>query len=373
MTDEIQEALDSTPPQADQEAPEVEIADDASVEKSDDEKMSEIYQRMTAEESTDERPRDENGRFVAKDAGEGDQPPEADEPDGEKAPDEEAKGDGDDVAPSYLPKDVRDAWKDIPKAARDSFSKSQQEMSAKLTEMGRRAQGFEPISDVVIRAAREFPELSGQTPQQIAENVFELAHTQANLNRDPVGTLLQVAQKLGVMDEVALKFTGQTQNGQAQNAPQDYRLQSIKMEQEIAELKQQLQQSKNQDNISEVVSQEISRRDTQREVSDFASGKEHWDAVEPALPQFIPAAQQIKGEGASNSDILSAAYDMAVNAYGLQATQPPPEKVGAKPDPRRTEAVIKAKSVNVSSTSTKTSPMSEDQAMSAVYRRMMNQ
>ena len=125
-------------------------------------------------------------------------------------------------------------------------------------------------------------------------------------------------------------------------------------------------------NIAQAVSQEIASRDATNEVTAFAASKEHWQTVEPALPRFIPAAQQLKGDGASNADVLSAAYDMAINAYGLKATPATPEKAVVTPNPKRTEAVIKAKSANVTSRSSKSSPVSEMDALGSVYDRMMS-
>ena len=339
-------------------------------EVSDDDAMGDIYDQMTASEVTTPD-RDASGKFVAKNA---EQVVEAavegvelteevneatDEPETVEVVKEESD------APSYLPQEVRDGWKDIPEASRNAFAKSQQEMSAKLADMGRRAQGFEPIAQAVTNAAQQFPELMNQTPDQIAKDVFELAHTRVNLRRDPVGTMMQIAQQMGVLDQLGAKFNGQ--------APQtDPQMENIRTQQELVQLKQQLQNANNPANIQGIVSQEIATRDTNREVTEFASGKEHWAAVEPALPQFIQAAQATSGEGASNTDILQSAYDMAINAYGLKATPTTPVKAVATPDPKRTEAVIRAKSANVTSRSSKAAPQSEMDALGSVYDRLMS-
>lgn len=344
-------------------------------EVSDDDALGDIYDQMTAEPVMETPDRDASGRFVAKD---GEAVVDevvaaveiAEDVDGADLDQEAAPVESD--APSYLPQEVRDGWAKLPEGARNAFAKSQQEMSAKLADMGRRAQGFEPIAQAVTNAAQQFPELMNKTPDQIAKDVFELAHTQVNLQRDPVGTMMQIAQQMGVLDQLGAKFNGQAPQGNGPAQPYNPQMENIKTQQEIAQLKQQLQNANNPANIQQVVTQEIATRDANTEVLAFASGKEHWAAVEPALPKFIQAAQATRGEGASNTDILQAAYDMAINAYGLKATPATPEKAVVTPNPKRTEAVIKAKSANVTSRSSKSSPVSEMDALGSVYDRMMS-
>lgn len=81
------------------------------------------------------------------------------------------------------------------------------------------------------------------------------------------------------------------------------------------------------------------------------------------------------GQNASPKDVLKAAYELAVQRRmpDTKAKEPPVEEAKATPDPKRTEAAIKAKSVNVSSTTTgKEREMTEDEILSAAYRRAVN-
>ncbi len=337
-------------------------------EVSDDDAMGDIYDQMTTETPTGPD-RDESGRFVSKNAEEvieGAVEAVEIEEEVNEATDGPDTGEATKAeAPSYLPHEVREDWANIPEKAREAFAKSQQEMSAKLGEAGRRAQGYEPIAQVIEQATQQFPELMNQTPQQIAQDVASLAQTRVNLQRDPVGTLMQVAQEMGVADQLASMFNGQI-------PATDPQMDIIRLQQANSQMQQQLQNVNNPANIAQAVSQEIASRDATNEVTAFAASKEHWQTVEPALPKFIPAAQQLKGAGASNADVLAAAYDMAINAYGLKATGKTSATAQAKTNPRRTEAVIKAKSANVTSSASKASPMTEMDSLGSAYDRMMS-
>ena len=116
----------------------------------------------------------------------------------------------------------------------------------------------------------------------------------------------------------------------------------------------------------------MAEQNVQHEVASFSADKKYWNLVEADIPKFIPAAQQFTGEEASNADVLSKAYTMAIDARGLRAEpDPAPQAAPAKADPRRTKAAIKAKSINVKSKAGKPAPMSDRDAMSAAYDGIM--
>ena len=363
------------------------------VSEAEDAALGDAYDRAMG--NTTEPGRDAQGRFQAKDPAPGDDPaapapapaagkddastnqPKTEPTPAPKAGDPPAPGAdpaADVEAPSYLPQEVRDAWKDIPVIARDALARSQQDMSARLADMGRRAKGFEPIQEVVTRAAQEFPELMNMTPDKIAQDAFTMMQTRVQLQRDPVNTLIRVAQETGALGALAARLAEQPQPAPGQQ-PQPG--QNVAPAGNVAELRgqiqaltQQVQKLTNPATIDSAVSNAIQVRDTQTQITDFAATKEHWAAVETDIPHFIPAAQNIKGPGASQSDILGAAYDMAINARGLMAPAPTPPKVPA-PAPKRTEAVIKAKSVTLNSGEGKDAPISEMEALGNAYDRAM--
>lgn len=342
-----------------------------------DQAMSEAYDRIMGRGDDDDDAeaggdgddgpeRDEKGRFVAKNADDTEGEADADAAAAE-AP-EEAPAPVSNGAPSYLPLDVRKEWDKIPEPARNAIAKAQLDLSTKLGEMGRRAQAFEPIAAAVTKTVQQFPEFARLTPAQIAANVSDLMHTQVNLNRDPVGTAIKVAERLGVLDQLAARFQGQGQAPAAQ--PSAVTSEIAQLRQQNAQMQAQLQQMGNPDKVRQVVSQEMANREVLQVVQNFAAGREHWAAVEHLVPAFIPAAQQIASPGASNADVLQAAYEMAVDRSGLKATAPAVQ-TPAQPNPRRAEAVIKARVTNINSRPGTSTPLSERDAMSAAWDRIM--
>jgi hypothetical protein len=342
----------------------------------EDSQLGDIYDKLNAEPL--ERERDETGRFVSKN-----QEEPAVEPEPETAEAEAQESDVEEVAeeepeesaventeaPSYLPQEIKAKWKDIPAEAQSSISKLVQDQNVKNANLGRQVAAFQPIAESVTRAAQQFPDLN-MTPQQLASEVVELAHTRANLQRDPLGTILMVAQQTGQLEALAAKLGGKQVSGY-QGQPQQ-NIETIKTQQEIAQMRQQLQQANNPANVQEIVTQALADQALQNEVRSFGASREHWGSVEADIPVYIPAAQYNLGEGASNTDILDAAYNMAITAKGLKATTPNPTTQAAESSPKRTKAAIKAKSVNVSSRTGTPKPISEMDALGSAYDRLMS-
>lgn len=338
--------------------PEIIEAVEPEVEVSEDDEMGAAFDRLTANVE-----RDESGRFKSAKKDE----PEAEEAEAEEVEAESAEPEVEaestepgDEAPNYLPRVVKEQWANIPKEAREAFAASQREMSERLTQAGRTEKALQPILSEIQRATQQFPELANKRPEEVARDVFELAHTRANLQRDPVGTILQVAQQMGKVQELAARF--------GQQAPQTAQVEAIRMRQEIADLKSRLERQP--DDLRQMVSQEMSVAQHQRMINEFAAQQEHWAQVEPTLPQFISALQSLPNGPTSAEDTLRAAYDMALNALGLRAKEPAPVTVAAT-NPQKVANAVRAKSVNVASSAGKPKPMTEDEAMSAAYDKLM--
>ena len=80
---------------------------------------------------------------------------------------------------------------------------------------------------------------------------------------------------------------------------------------------------------------------------------------------------------ASATDILKAAYDAAVSRLVPEASKAQVEDASAtdaeQPDPEKTKAALKAKSVNVKSTPNgKQRVLSEDEALAATWDRLQS-
>jgi len=94
----------------------------------------------------------------------------------------------------------------------------------------------------------------------------------------------------------------------------------------------------------------------------------------PHLPKVIPLVKEQLGESASAQDVLSRAYDLALSIYLPDAKATPQTAPEATPaaDPKKAEAAIRAKSINVTGKpSGATRELSDRERMSATYDRLM--
>ncbi len=284
-------------------------------------------------------------------------------PPAEAAKPEEAKPDlGTITTPPDLPAGIKEKWAEIPETAREAVLASHRDLSRKLADQGRMVQASKPVLDVLIQAAQEIPSLAGMTPAAIAKDVFAMAQIQGELAQNPVKTLLGIAKQYGALEGLQQVFQGKApdQSAQMQTA----------LVQEIQQMRRQLQQVADPTAIEQRVHQTLTARDTERMVGEYAGQKEHWGEVEPLIPDLIPVVRQKLGEGASAKDVLDAAYDMALYADpGLRAKVLAAAKAPVELDPARTAAQMKAKSVNITSRPGQSQPMTEDQAMDAVWAK----
>jgi hypothetical protein len=270
-----------------------------------------------------------------------------------------------DLAPSDLPLAVKNAWQDLPPDARDAVSRSHREMTQKLAEQGRLVQGIAPIRDVLIEATRSLPNLASMTPQQAASEIMQLAQFSAQLQAKPAETILAVMDRYGVREQVSAALSGQP--------AAQY---SASLQNEIRSLKTQLAQVADPNYLREQVSAVTAQERAMNELQTFSAKAEHWAEVEPHLIGVIPLAQGKLGPGASNADVLKAAYDMALAIYlpdAKASNAAAAQKAPAVSDPKTVAAVANAKSVNVTSRpSGQPRELTERQALAAAYERAMS-
>lgn len=271
-------------------------------------------------------------------------------------------------APAHLPQGIKADWEKIPEGARDAIVAHQAEMDRKFGEVGKQYQAVKPLGDMMSSLRSEFPEYFGNRDiHQIAKGAAELAVVQAKLDRDPVGTLLQVMDVYKVTDAMRSVLSGQ-QPSQESNTVQQ-------LQQTIRGLQQKLEEVGNPAFIEQHVSKVMGARDTENLVTELATGKEFYADVEATLPAFIGMAWQRLGESASQREVFDLAYDMAVNAdpaVRAKAKASEAKATVAKPDPQRTEAAKKAASINVKSTSSgKERPLTFEESAGAAYDRLM--
>ena len=328
---------------------------------SEDDAMGAVWDKLTA---TPIEPDPETEQEEQPDAVQQEEAEEvvADAPEGEaeqEAATEEQEPEAKPEAPTDLPASIRAKWGDMPEDAREAVLNSHRDLTRKMADQGRVVQAAKPVFDVLVQAAQEIPTLKDMTPAQIAGDVFKMAQIQGQLAQDPVRTIMGIAKQYGAIEGIRQAISGEGQTDAARE--------NVALVQEIRQLRAQLQSAASPDAIDQRVSQTLTTRETERMVAEYAAQKDHWADVEPVIPQVIPIAQQRLGAGASPKDVLDLAYDMAIHAIpDLRA------KVSAapapKPDLARTAAQLKAKSVNVTSTTTgKPRPQTEEERMGAIW------
>lgn len=346
---------------------------------SEDDELGSVYDRLVTNNGAD---RGEGGKFTSKPDGtvvrSGSQEVTGEEAEAAKALIQQGKADAkpENAAeqpaevpppPAHMPQAIKDSWKDIPESARTAIAAHQAEVDRKFGEVGAQLRAVKPIADRLTAVTQQFPEFQGRTPEQLAQGAAELAAVQVRLEKDPVGTILQIAQHYGALDGIVARLSGQQPSEQAGQVQQ--------LTGTIRELQNKIQELSDPNRVDQRIAASMAQRDADNIVADFAKGKEFYADVEASLPAFIQMAQQTAGDKASMTDILESAYDMAVNAIPAvreKARAAERSKAAQTPDPKRTEAAKKAASINVKSSSTgKEAAMSDEDAMAAAYDRAM--
>lgn len=334
-------------------------------EPSEDDAMGAIFDRLSSESIQE---RGENGKFKDK-PGEGGEEGQA-SLGGEEGAEVEPGSTAEQVtsAPAHMPQAIKDQWTNMTPETQRAIAAHQAEIDRKFGEYGRFMGENKPVIDRLATVRQEMPELfQGMSPEQLAQGALELGAVQVNLNRDPVGTILQIAQTYGVVGHLAQAITGQQPTGDQQLVHG--------LQREIASLKGQLQSLGDPAAIDKHINATLAQKDAERIIGDFAKSKPHYAEVEASLPVFIDVALKNK-PGASLPEVLDAAYDMAVNAIPevrekIRASEAAARATVAKLDPKRTEAARKAASINVKSNSNgRDKPMSEEEAMGDVFDRL---
>lgn len=286
------------------------------------------------------------------------------EPEQEAEPAPEAVAEPVEPVPTDIPVALQKHWAKMDPEAREAVVNSQREMSRKLSEMGRVASGLEPIKSVLVKASQEMPALAGMRPDQVAQEVMQLAKISQQFSDKPLETLVGLAKQHNMVD--ALR---QALGGQPQEAGQTAALQN-----EIRALKQQFSRVADPEYLREQVSAVTQQERVMGDVQTFAQTAEHWADVEDHMPKVIPLVRERLGEGASAKDVLSQAYDLALQIYlpEAKAKAQAADEAAKVPDPERIKAVTKAKSVNVTGRPNgSTRELSEEEALAAVYDRVM--
>ena len=262
--------------------------------------------------------------------------------------------------PSDISARIKGVWGKMEPEAREAVIAEQRELSRKLADQGRLMQGINPIRDVLVQAAKEMPNLANMRPEQVAAEVMELAKVSRDFSQRPVETLIGLIQKHNLGPQVAQALGGQAPQGDAT------------LLNKISVLERQIQNMADPNNFQSHVESVMAQQQALLDVSNFAGKAEHWSEVEGYIPQIIPIVREKLGASASTADVLSQAYEVALSIYLPDAKAKAQDAVTSPPvaDPKKAEAVLKAKSVNVTSRQTgQARQLTEDELLDDAWER----
>lgn len=297
-----------------------------------------------------------------------DQPETAETEEAEDAPDDGEEAEEQEAAPvdvpQGLPAALRDQWRDIPESARQAILEDRDGLHRRLSDMGRQVQGISPIRDSLVQAIEKFPHLANMRPQDVGEQLLQLAEVSAGFDNDPLGTMVGLIDKHGLRQSLQQVLGGQNPSEGAKYVSQ--------LQNRINSLEGHIQRLSNPEYLQEQVTNITTRQNTMTSVEQFAAQAEHWADLEDHIPGLIPIAQQKLGQSAAQSAVLEAAYNMAIEIFKPDAKAPKAaEPAAKKSDPEKAERALKAKSVNVKETTTsKRRTLTEDERLQAAWDRV---
>lgn len=276
------------------------------------------------------------------------------------------------AAPAHLPQAIKAEWDKMPETARTAIAAHQAEMDRKFGEQGKLLGQVKPLADKLTEAVTKFPDFKGMTPDQIAQGAIELGAVQVALGKNPVGTIIEIAQHYKCLPQLVQAIGGKGEAGDPNNT-------ITSLQQEVSGLKAQLQKVSNPDTLRETVSTTLAEQMKQKEAEtaflDWSKDQEFYAEVEADLAYFVGKVIESKGRERPAKEILTEAYDMAINAnpdVRAKVRVAEAKATAANADPKRTEAAKKAASINVPSNgSGKERQMTEDELLAASYDRKM--
>lgn len=270
--------------------------------------------------------------------------------------------------PTDVPASVKAIWGNLDEAARDAVMTPYRELATKYGDVNRDMQAVAPLRDVIHRAAQEIPGVRDMTPQQLAQEVYQLAQVSQAVRTNPEQAFLGLAKQHNIDLAKLAGVTAQEPNEAAQLVNE--------LRGQVAQLQGQLQSFADPNRMQQQFAHWSTEQAVTNEVNDFAAKSEHWQAVEPHLPATIPVAQAKLGPSATPSQVLQEAYQLAVNTFvpNAKAAETVAGDEPAPEAPQRVEAAVKAKSVNVrSKPGSDKKPANEDDALAAVWERMQSE
>lgn len=331
-----------------------------SEEGSDFDAMSAAWDAATSEPDAQEEPQVEAQAETDDAAGEKVEAPEKPEDEGEEGEDAEDAQPKADSLPQHVPMAVRNLWGKLDAETRAAIDTSYRALSDKMAQQGRDVQRLNPVKQRLNEVIRDMPEVADLTDEQLADGVFELARSEAMLRRDPIRGVLAIADRMGVMSQLA-QVVLESMGGQQQGGAD--------LMGEIAALKRQLAEANDPRRFQQMIKHGLDNQNTESIVVSFAETAEHWEAVQDTLPTFIKMVRDRKPE-AQPLDALKLAYDMAVHADPDLRASLSPSAGRVAEDPRRQEEAKRAASLNIRTNApSKGRALSENELLAQAFDR----
>ncbi len=181
--------------------------------------------------------------------------------------------------PNSWTAEQREHWAAIPPATQEYIVEREKQAHGQISRMGQELSALRPVTDAFQQYQQTFAR-HGLTPMQ---GVNELLKAQEQLDRDPAGTLLAIAQRYGI--DFTQLANGTTDQGEV--SPQ------------VEYLKRQVQSLESKMTASEQMTREQQEQEYQAEVARATdelkrSGieqKPHYEELKPAIANYIATGQ----------------------------------------------------------------------------------
>lgn len=237
-------------------------------------------------------PRAEDGKFASKTPSEPvmDEVPESTEGQPPEPEVEQAKPAID--APISWPKEMKDKWSSLAPDTQEYIARRESEAQSKISQMGQETAAYRPLANVVEQHKDLFAKY--QVPPD--RGISLLLEAQRKLDANPVAAIAELARNYGV----DLGVFGNGQEGQQQ--PQVAMLQH-----EIANLKQQLNETAGQVRSRIEAEQKAIETQNLSTIDSFLAGKELAESDYDSFAILIEAERRLK-PGATPEKLLEGAY-----------------------------------------------------------------
>jgi len=330
----------------------------------DDQDLSAVWDQLQSDDTADG---DNGDAGAAADLGEGDVKlnPDDPTPEGEGTGEEGAEDGSSTLTDSGVPlpanwNGMDEDWKKIPPDVQAKIAARDQEIHVRMSDQGRQISAYKPVNDVFeqnkdLLEGRQTPDGRPVTPAFAAQFLLE---AQRRIDANPIGSLIEMAERFGLRNELQAALNGQLQFQRIQPpaAGQPQNLSAA----DVAEI------------VKSTLTEDTSSRAAAEEVSRLSADKPLYSKIaEGDMVHSIHKARTKLGDAASNEAVFNLAYDMAVNAdpdLRAEAAAAAKTAAAAVSDTKKIANAKRASSINVTSNSSgRSRELTEDELLAATY------